>query len=167
MISKKNKSLVAGLLAAASAATAILPTMASAADNSYATEGKANEAFATMFSSLYDDVITNGETNGYLSKNKNGDSFGIPYHSKETLCIEAPDYGHETTSEAMSYIVWMAAMHDALVKKNVISGESHLEKAWNTLEAIIPGWSEASGRNKRSEERRVGKECRSRWSPYH
>ena len=23
------------------------------------------------------------------------------------------------------------------------------------------------GRNKRSEERRVGKECRSRWSPYH
>ena len=148
MISKKNKSLVAGLLAAASAATAILPTMASAADNSYATEGKANEAFATMFSSLYDDVITNGETNGYLSKNKNGDSFGIPYHSKETLCIEAPDYGHETTSEAMSYIVWMAAMHDALVQKKVISGSSDLEKAWNTLEAIIPGWSEASGRNK-------------------
>ena len=25
----------------------------------------------------------------------------------------------------------------------------------------------SSGREKRSEERRVGKECRSRWSPYH
>src|SRR5256885_8040202 len=28
---------------------------------------------------------------------------------------------------------------------------------------VIPGWPEAP----RSEERRVGKECRSRWSPYH
>src|SRR5256885_12678127 len=28
-----------------------------------------------------------------------------------------------------------------------------------------PGWSASSGA--RSEERRVGKECRSRWSPYH
>ena len=26
---------------------------------------------------------------------------------------------------------------------------------------------EAEARNRRSEERRVGKECRSRWSPYH
>src|SRR3712207_8744420 len=26
---------------------------------------------------------------------------------------------------------------------------------------------QAAGRRKRSEERRVGKECRSRWSPYH
>jgi len=147
MISKKNKSLVAGVLAAATAATAILPTMASAAENTYATENGANESYAKMFSSLYDDVITNGEKNGYLSSNKNGSSFGIPYHSKETLCIEAPDYGHETTSEAMSYIVWMAAMHDALVSANKISGSSDLPKAWKTLEAIIPGWSEASGRN--------------------
>src|SRR2546426_11975069 len=29
----------------------------------------------------------------------------------------------------------------------------------------IPRWTVAQG--KRSEERRVGKECRSRWSPYH
>ena len=60
--------------------------------------------------------------NGYMSAQTNkskelGESFGIPYHSKETFIVEAPDYGHETTSEAMSYIVWMAAMHD------VINGE--------------------------------------------
>ena len=29
------------------------------------------------------------------------------------------------------------------------------------------GVSKAFQANKRSEERRVGKECRSRWSPYH
>src|SRR2546422_10202178 len=33
-------------------------------------------------------------------------------------------------------------------------------------EVICPACQEASGRV-RSEERRVGKECRSRWSPYH
>ena len=148
MISKKNKSLVAGILAAATTATAVIPALSSAAavDNEYATENGANKSYATMFSSLYDDVITNGETNGYLSSNKNGNSFGIPYHSRETLCIEAPDYGHETTSEAMSYIVWMAAMHDALVHAKRIEGSSHIAKAWKTLEAIIPGRSIASGR---------------------
>src|ERR1039457_2546687 len=29
------------------------------------------------------------------------------------------------------------------------------------------GWRSSAGRASRSEERRVGKECRSRWSPYH
>ena len=33
---------------------------------------------------------------------------------------------------------------------------------WQTVEKII-----AKERAERSEERRVGKECRSRWSPYH
>ena len=28
-------------------------------------------------------------------------------------------------------------------------------------------WNVVSGLEERSEERRVGKECRSRWSPYH
>ncbi|MBM7094071.1 hypothetical protein JTP67_37320, partial [Streptomyces sp. S12] len=32
--------------------------------------------------------------NGYFSPE------GIPYHSVETLIVEAPDHGHETTSEA-------------------------------------------------------------------
>ena len=29
------------------------------------------------------------------------------------------------------------------------------------------GGAQTGGKQKRSEERRVGKECRSRWSPYH
>ncbi len=142
MISKKNKALTAGVLAAAISATAIMPTFASAATE-YATEGGANESYAKMFESLYDDVITNGQKNGYLSKSNNGSgSFGIPYHSKETLVVEAPDYGHETTSEAMSYIAWITAMHDVLANKGVISGSTgDFEKGWKTLEACIPGWS--------------------------
>ena len=37
---------------------------------------------------------------------------------------------------------------------------------WMELESVIQ--SEVSQKEKnRSEERRVGKECRSRWSPYH
>lgn len=147
MISKKTKALTAGILSAVMSATAVMPAFTSAA-NEYATENGANESYAKMFASLYDDVITNGQTNGYLSKQNNGgDSFGIPYHSVETLCVEAPDYGHETTSEAMSYIVWVAAMHDILAKDGKIDGSTgDVQKAWKTMEAIIPGWSEASGK---------------------
>ena len=146
MISKKNKALVAGVLAAGMAATSVIPALASAATTTEA--AKSNSSYASMFESLYDDVITNGQANGYLSaQNNGGDSFGIPYHAVETLVVEAPDYGHETTSEAMSYIVWMAAMHDVLAKKGVISGSTgDLAKAWTTMEAMIPGCSEASGK---------------------
>ena len=33
----------------------------------------------------------------------------MPYHSVETLIVEAPDHGHETTSEAFSYWLWLEA----------------------------------------------------------
>jgi hypothetical protein len=33
----------------------------------------------------------------------------VPYHSVETLLVEAPDHGHETTSEAFSYYLWLEA----------------------------------------------------------
>src|SRR5689334_11095660 len=44
-------------------------------------------------------------SNGYFSPE------GIPYHAVETLVVEAPDYGHETTSEAYSYWIWLEAMY--------------------------------------------------------
>ncbi len=147
MISKKTKALAAGILSAVMSATAIVPAMASATDVGNEFANSSNDSYKDMFVSLYDDVMVNGQDNGYLSKKNNGgDSFGIPYHSVETLCVEAPDYGHETTSEAMSYIVWMAAMHDVLAQKGIIDGSTgDVKKAWKTMEAMIPGWSEASG----------------------
>ena len=43
---------------------------------------------------------------------------------------------------------------------------SGLSKAYGSLE-VFAGVNLAIDRSSRSEERRVGKECRSRWSPYH
>ena len=44
-----------------------------------------------------------------------------------------------------------------------------IEKGWElgVLQASIPESFGGFGEHSRSEERRVGKECRSRWSPYH
>ena len=49
--------------------------------------------------------------------------------------------------------------HDVTV---VDCEEAHLRKSQNTLDVMC-----IEGNGARSEERRVGKECRSRWSPYH
>jgi hypothetical protein len=143
MLPKKTKAVVASILTAAMTTNVIAATVVPAS----AARTKANKygdsTYAERFMSMYDDVITNGQTNGYLSKNgASSNSFGIPYHSREELIVEAPDYGHETTSEAMSYLVWVAAMHDNIVKNSgkSFSGAStnDLAKAWKTMENMIP-----------------------------
>jgi hypothetical protein len=57
--------------------------------------------YDSWFMSLYNDI--KNPANGYFSPK------GIPYHSVETLIVEAPDYGHETTSETYSYWLWLEA----------------------------------------------------------
>ena len=73
-------------------------------------------------------VGPNGETLSYFSPE------GAPYHSVESMVIEAPDHGHETTSEAYSFWIWMEALYARL------TGDfSKLNKAWETMEQqIIP-----------------------------
>ena len=64
--------------------------------------------------------------NGYFSTN------GVPYHCPETLICEAPDYGHETTSEAYSYYFWLEAMYGRL------TGDwSRLAAAWTNMETYM------------------------------
>ncbi|MDE6005188.1 MAG: cellulose 1,4-beta-cellobiosidase [Oscillospiraceae bacterium] len=148
MLFKKSKAILAGVLSAAMATTSMATTVASAATAGTRTKPEAfgDSTYAERFLSLYDDVITNGQTNGYLSKNTGGgDSFGIPYHAVEEVIVEAPDYGHETTSEAMSYLVWAAAMRDNIAKNHadqVKTGDvqytADLAKAWKTMEVMIP-----------------------------
>ncbi|MDW8069429.1 MAG: glycoside hydrolase family 48 protein, partial [Anaerolineae bacterium] len=59
---------------------------------------------------------------------------GSPYHSIETLIVEAPDYGHLTTSEAFSYWIWLEAMYG-----KITGNWSYLNQAWATMEQnIIP-----------------------------
>jgi hypothetical protein len=78
------------------------------------------ERFQTMYNKIKDPA------NGYFS------SKGIPYHSIETLMAEAPDYGHVTTSEAMSYYMWLEAMNGRM------SGNfTGFDKAWTTAETYM------------------------------
>ena len=43
----------------------------------------------------------------------------------------------------------------------------HPKKVEHTAEEVLESWSNQFVYKERSEERRIGKECRSRWSPYH
>ena len=64
--------------------------------------------------------------NGYFSAQ------GIPYHAVETLMVEAPDYGHETTSETYSYWIWLEALYGQA------TGEwAPLNAAWKNLETYM------------------------------
>src|SRR3712207_6998991 len=60
-----------------------------------------------------------------------------------------------------------------LVAENTVESESRLENleelmnAAREYERVEPEPTLAGFLQERSEERRVGKECRSRWSPYH
>jgi chitodextrinase len=64
--------------------------------------GPAN-AYTQRFLDLWEEL--HNPANGYFSPE------GVPYHSRETLICEAPDYGHETTSEAYSYWAWLETMY--------------------------------------------------------
>jgi hypothetical protein len=67
-----------------------------------ATQRDANTSpYKQHFLDLYAKI--KAPANGYFSPQ------GIPFHSVETFIVEAPDYGHETTSEAFSYWIWLEA----------------------------------------------------------
>lgn len=65
-------------------------------------------------------------SNGYFSPE------GVPYHSVETLIVEAPDHGHETTSEAYSYWIWLESAYGKITRD-----WSFLERAWASLEYYL------------------------------
>jgi len=145
MLFKKSKAFIAAVLSAAMATNAMVATVASAAGDRTKPEAFGDSTYAERFLSMYDDVMTNGVENGYLSENgSSNSSFGIPFHSVEEVIIEAPDYGHETTSEAMSYLVWVAAMRDNIAQNHAdqvgtsVTNTNDLAKAWKTMENMIP-----------------------------
>jgi hypothetical protein len=67
--------------------------------------------------------------NGYFSPD------GLPYHAVETLLVDAPDYGHLTTSETLSYWLWLEAAYGR------ITGDwAPFNRAWARMEEfLIPG----------------------------
>src|SRR5258705_3950501 len=75
---------------------------------SNATALAATDAYAQMFLDQYAKI--KNSANGYFSP------AGVPYHSVETLMVEAPDHGHETTSEAFSYWMWLEATYGRVTR---------------------------------------------------
>ncbi|MEV6494764.1 glycoside hydrolase family 48 protein, partial [Actinoplanes sp. NPDC051633] len=66
------------------------------------------------------------KSSGYFSPE------GVPYHSIETLIVEAPDHGHETTSEAFSFWLWLEAQYG-----RVTQNWTPFNNAWATMEKYI------------------------------
>ncbi|HEX6290784.1 MAG TPA: glycoside hydrolase family 48 protein [Herpetosiphonaceae bacterium] len=83
-----------------------------------------NDPYTARFLELYNEI--HDPANGYFSPE------GVPYHSIETLIVEAPDHGHETTSEAYSYWLWLEAMYG-----RVTGNWQPLANAWANMERYI------------------------------
>jgi hypothetical protein len=89
--------------------------------------------YDAWFLSLYDDITNT--SNGYFSP------LGIPYHSVEELIVEAPDYGHETTSETYSYWLWLAADYG-----RVTGDWTEFNTAWSNMQQyMIPNAANQPG----------------------
>lgn len=85
------------------------------------TNVSAQNEYEQRFLDLYEKIYDSD--NGYFSAD------GVPYHSVETLMCEAPDNGHETTSEAYSYWIWLDIMYGG------IKGDwTALDNSWSKME---------------------------------
>ncbi len=84
----------------------------------------ATDAYKDRFMEMWNELHDPG--NGYFSPE------GVPYHSIETLMVEAPDYGHETTSETFSYYMWLEAMYG-----NFTGDWTSFATAWDKAEKYI------------------------------
>ncbi|MEO3874441.1 glycoside hydrolase family 48 protein [Nonomuraea sp. B12E4] len=80
--------------------------------------------YVQRFVELYNEI--HDPANGYFSPE------GVPYHSVETFMVEAPDHGHETTSEAYSYYLWLEAVYG-----QVTGDWTKFNNAWTSLERYI------------------------------
>src|SRR3712207_4847708 len=100
-------------------------------------------------------VGPNGSPNGYLKLTSNELSFG-PLPEAETAMREAlPRLNRYPDRHAGGLREAVAEANPGTNSEDVLVGNGSSEVLLNLLQLV------------RSEERRVGKECRSRWSPYH
>ncbi|MBB2922241.1 glycoside hydrolase family 48 protein [Cellulomonas cellasea] len=82
--------------------------------------GEYQQRFLEMYRDIKDPA------NGYFSPQ------GIPYHSVETFIVEAPDYGHETTSEAYSFWIHLETAYG-----EATGDWKPLNDAWATMEKYM------------------------------
>ncbi len=105
-------------------ATRVPPTATPSNPTATPTVPPVDGEYTRRFLELYADL--KDPANGYFSPQ------GIPYHSIETLIVEAPDYGHETTSEAYSYWIWLEAMYGRVTRN-----WQPLAAAWANMELYL------------------------------
>ena len=92
-------------------------------------------AYTQRFLQLYNKI--KAPASGYFSSHNPP----VPYHSVETLIVEAPDYGHVTTSEAYSYWIWLEAQYG-----QVTQDWTRFNQAWTSMEThIIPTAADQPG----------------------
>ncbi|WP_051941238.1 glycoside hydrolase family 48 protein [Phaeacidiphilus oryzae] len=84
----------------------------------------ATDAYTQQFLTQYNKI--KDSANGYFSPQ------GVPYHCVETLIVEAPDHGHQTTSETFSYWFWLEATYG-----RVTGDWTAFNHAWATAEQYI------------------------------
>jgi len=90
--------------------------------------------FCGVYKDRFIELYNNIKTNGCLSPE------GLPYHSREKRIVEATDYGHCSTSEGISFLIWLEAMYDYITDNTSFS---NLKNAWNLCETYyIPPASE-------------------------
>lgn len=110
-----KKFWIAGLSLSLLIGAILLPLLP---QNKVAAEDEVYKArFLEMWEKLHD------TQNGYFSQE------GIPYHTRENLLCEAPDIGHASVSETISYWVWLEALYGKF--KN---DWSPFKKAWEITE---------------------------------
>ena len=117
-------------------------------------------------------TVKKGEFYGIVGKNGSGKSTGDADSPAAGAAGERP---HLTVEELLARFVRMITRDPAfraLASTTVLVApqafdRSEKDDALDDWRERIEGIVVASGGHRRSEERRVGKECRSRWSPYH
>ncbi len=114
------------------------------------------EAFLEQYNKIKDPA------SGYFRK------FGdllVPYHSVETLIVEAPDHGHQTTSEAFSYCLWL----EAELRPDHAATGRRSTSAWASMEKyIIPSQGRPADQRQVQPEqaRRPTRRSTPRWTQY-
>ncbi|RAG86699.1 cellulose 1,4-beta-cellobiosidase [Streptacidiphilus pinicola] len=133
----QNVTVTAGTAASQAGGTATFTATATGYGSASvtATESTKVSGYDQYFLDLYSKI--KNPNNGYFSP------LGIPYHSVETLIVEAPDYGHETTSETYSYWLWLEADYG-----RVTGDWSGFNNAWTNLETyMIPSHAQQPGQS--------------------
>ncbi|MBD7910150.1 glycoside hydrolase family 48 protein [Clostridium cibarium] len=137
MIKAKSKLILAAVLSATFVLSPVLTSTAQAANDEESAKYK--QHFLDLREKIHD------PSNGYFReiKTSDGKTLRVPYHSVETLMVEGPDYGHETTSEGYSYYMWLEAMYGKFT-----NDWSAFKDAWQSADTYaIPHGVDQKGLN--------------------